>query len=579
MRYANWVATLATGASLSLLSADAMAQLKTSPKAEAGAQKSRSLAAEGEPGEVRETRRIPVIDANASATFRSSQLIGTSITDAEGRSIGKVVDFVSDSRGNIRYPIVSYSGSAGFSGKLFAIPTTGLSFTAGADNTTTAQLSFDPRLLRNAPSFSSTRFPDFGDQAFVSELSDFYADLLAAPALDPTVPANGPGDRVQTQAQAGTPSRPIDPTLPANGPGDRPATVNPAFPRRGAPPAGANPESRIPGTTGTENAGFPATRGGTVGRTGSPAGSAIPGGTVDGRTGSPASESIPSAAAGDVRTVARVDASASASRMTLRSSQMLGLSIQDKDGHSLGKVVDFVSDGNRQFVVVSLSGDKRNIVLPASALRFQAGAKGSNFATLRVAPGQLKNAPSFTGSEWPDFSSEEFLTNFQVFYQPLLPDVSFNLDGSTSTTVEGGTTPGGSRSTPGGTRTPDWPSRPIPPGGPVPRPGTETETPKTGKTTPGGSKSTPGGTRTPDWPSLPIPPGGPVPRPGAVGPRIPAPGTKVPGIPGVPAVPAVPGGPGVPATPATPAVPAAPSSPGPSASGGGGSGGASASGK
>ncbi|MGI8979722.1 MAG: PRC-barrel domain-containing protein [Pirellulaceae bacterium] len=553
-----------------------MAQLKASPKAEAG--------------ERRETRRIPVIDADAGATFRSSQLIGTNIIDAEGRTLGKVVDIVSDSRGNILYLIVSYSGSAGPSGKLFAVPYTGLSFQGGANGATTARFLFDPQLLRNAPSFTSTRFPDFSDQAFVSELAAFNAAVLAATAIDPTLPANGPGDR-------------------------------------------------------------PATRAGTSGA------AAIPGGTVVGRTGSPASASIPSAAADEVRTVARVDASAAASRMTLRSSQMVGLSIQDKDGHTIGKVIDFVSDGNRQFVVVSLSGDKRNIVLPASALQFQAGANGSSFATLRVAPGQLENAPSFTGSEWPDFSSEEFLTNFQDFYQPLLPDVSFNPDGSTSTTVEGGTTPGGSRSTPGGTRTPDWPSRPIPPGGPVPRPGPETDTPTTGtttpggsrstpggtrtpdwpsrpippggpvprpgtetsktgktttggskstpggtrtpdwpsrpippggpvprpgtetgspttaKTTPGGSRSTPGGTRTPDWPSRPIPPGGPVPRPGAVGPRIPAPGTKVPGV---PAVPAVPGGPGV---PATPAVPAAPSSPGPSAPGGGGSGGGSASGK
>jgi hypothetical protein len=79
----------------------------------------------------------------------------------------------------------------------------------------------------------------------------------------------------------------------------------------------------------------------------------------------------------------------------------------------------------------------------------------------------------------------------------------------------GVSTPGGSRSTPGGTRTPDFPSRPIPPGGPVPRPGPGGNFPST--TTPGGSKSTPGGTRTPDFPSRPIPPGGPVPRPGPGG--------------------------------------------------------------
>ena len=84
----------------------------------------------------------------------------------------------------------------------------------------------------------------------------------------------------------------------------------------------------------------------------------------------------------------------------------------------------------------------------------------------------------------------------------------------------GVTTPGGSRSTPGGTRTPDFPSRPIPPGGPVPRPGPDGNFP--GTTSPGGSRSTPGGTRTPDFPSRPIPSGGPVPR--ASLPRLDSPG-------------------------------------------------------
>jgi ribosomal 30S subunit maturation factor RimM len=483
--------------------------------------------------ELRETRRIPVIDANAGATFRSTQLIGTDITDADGRAIGKIVDFVSDARGNILYAIVSYSGSAGFTGKLFAIPPSGLTFTAGANNTTTAQLTFDPLVLKNAPSFSSTRFPDFSDQTLVNQIQSFFADILPS--------TNG-------------------------------ATTT---------------DTRIPGTTGTENAGFPAasgtTRTGTsgsaatgadlstpitstrassttksdtsvVGRTGSPAASSLPGGTVVGRTGSPASESVPSSVAGDVRTGVEAEGNAASNRMMLRSSQMVGMSIQDNKGQVIGKVLDFVGDttGNNRFAIVSLGSDGRNIILPYHALRFQSGASGSNFATLRVAPGQLKTAPSFTGNEFPDFTDQSLLADIQKFYAPLLPNL---------TTDNGVTTPGGSRSTPGGTRTPDWPSRPIPPGGPVPRPGPDGQFPTplpppdtkpapttgsttpTGPTTPGGSRSTPGGTRTPDFPSRPIPPGGPVPRPAPLpkttppmaGPRLPAPGTGAPGVPGVPA--------------------------------------------
>jgi len=437
-----------------------------------------------------------VINANAGATFRSTQLIGTNITNADGNMIGKVVDFVSDARGNILYPIVSYSGSAGFSGKLFAIPPSGLTFNAGANNSTTAQFAFDPQLLKNAPSFSSTQFPDFSDQAFANQIQSFFDNILPSTidqkvATDPTVPANGPGDRVSTQEQAGTPTRPTDPTLPADGPGDRPAPANPALPRTAAAP-GTTTDSKIPGTTGTENVGFPPIFGTAGTGTSGSAATSIPGGTVDGSTGAPLSSSV--------RTVDTAGSFANNSIM-LRTSQMLGMSIQDNHGQTIGKVVDFVGDGSGspRFAIASL-GDGRNIVLPATALRFQAGANRSRFATLRVAPGQLQNAPSFTGTNFPDFTDQNFLSSIQKFYASLLPNVNRTMDTATTTT-----TPGGSRSTPGGTRTPDWPSRPIPPGGPLPRPGPTSPVPK------------------------PLPP--------MAGPRLPVPGTGAPRVPGIPGLP------------------------------------------
>ena len=76
-------------------------------------------------------------------TFRSTSLLGTTISDANGQAIGKVVDFVTDAQGNILYPLVSYSGSPGFSGRLFAVPPGSIRFGAGANNSATARLSFD----------------------------------------------------------------------------------------------------------------------------------------------------------------------------------------------------------------------------------------------------------------------------------------------------------------------------------------------------------------------------------------------------------------------------------------------------
>jgi hypothetical protein len=70
---------------------------------------------------------------------------------------------------------------------------------------------------------------------------------------------------------------------------------------------------------------------------------------------------------------------------------------------------------------------------------------------------------------------------------------------------------------------------PVPPGtsqpNVAPQPPANVEAPRprdAGVTTPGGSRSTPGGTRTPDFPSRPIPSGGPVPR--ASLPRLDGPG-------------------------------------------------------
>ncbi|MCE9528992.1 MAG: PRC-barrel domain-containing protein, partial [Planctomycetales bacterium] len=97
--------TTVSGASIALLAGDSLAQLKAPPDdIDAETRTDAKLRAKAGAVERRDTRRIPVIDANANATFRSSQLIGTNITDADGRAIGKIVDFVSDSRGNIQFP-------------------------------------------------------------------------------------------------------------------------------------------------------------------------------------------------------------------------------------------------------------------------------------------------------------------------------------------------------------------------------------------------------------------------------------------------------------------------------------------
>src|SRR6186713_2187096 len=101
MRYANWFVTTVSGASIALLAGETLAQIKA-PRGdvESGADAALRAKATERPltkdqrktgtVERRDTRRVAVVDANANATFRSSQLIGTNITDADGRAIGKI---------------------------------------------------------------------------------------------------------------------------------------------------------------------------------------------------------------------------------------------------------------------------------------------------------------------------------------------------------------------------------------------------------------------------------------------------------------------------------------------------------
>jgi hypothetical protein len=202
-------------------------------------------------------------------------------------------------------------------------------------------------------------------------------------------------------------------------------------------------------------------------------------------------------------------------RMMLRSSQMVGMPLQDSSGQTMGKIVDLVGDnrGNNLFAVASLSGkggNDRMIVLPYHALNFQSGANGSNFASLHMTPDQLAKAPSFTGDHWPDFHNDIYLNRLFDYYKGIYPVMAGkrNLylgdqNGTSAHAVPGRTEHG---------------------------PGEKSQFPKVGTPHTSGSSATP---------------------------MLPRPGTGAPGVPGIPApaggasgVPGLPGG-GFPGTPGT----------------------------
>jgi hypothetical protein len=144
--------------------------------------------------------------------------------------------------------------------------------------------------------------------------------------------------------------------------------------------------------------------------------------TVKAKADASATETSQSRTATDKSNPTTSPASRRAARANLlRSSQILGMPVQDNEDQVVGKIVDLVGDtnGQNQFVVISLKGDERMIVLPFQGLQFDPG-KGKNvLARLRIKPAKLKNAPSFVGSEWPTFD-QKFSGWVSEFYSDLL---------------------------------------------------------------------------------------------------------------------------------------------------------------
>lgn len=104
----------------------------------------------------------------ASSYQKSSEVIGKPIITGQ-QNIGKVEDLVVDAHtGRVVYGIGSYTDSTG---KLYAIP-----WPAGtySTQTRTYQLNVEPDQLRNAPTFTSTDWPNFTDDEFATKTFKVY---------------------------------------------------------------------------------------------------------------------------------------------------------------------------------------------------------------------------------------------------------------------------------------------------------------------------------------------------------------------------------------------------------------------
>jgi len=128
---------------------------------------------------VRVEGRLPADRESARHFSRASKIIGAEVKNSEGTSLGKVDDLMMDDRGNVRYFVMTHGGVLGVGQKYCAVPFASAMVKHKEDSDTRfVELNISPKTLEKAPTFTSDKWPDFRDSAFVRETDTFFKDSV-----------------------------------------------------------------------------------------------------------------------------------------------------------------------------------------------------------------------------------------------------------------------------------------------------------------------------------------------------------------------------------------------------------------
>lgn len=108
----------------------------------------------------------------SSSPIKASSIIGTSVFNPEGDSLGDIKEVVIDpSTGRVAYVVVSFGGFLSMGEKLFAIP-----FSAFRYNVTNNEyvLNVSKERLEEAPGFDSGQWPSMSDEKWNRDIYNFY---------------------------------------------------------------------------------------------------------------------------------------------------------------------------------------------------------------------------------------------------------------------------------------------------------------------------------------------------------------------------------------------------------------------
>lgn len=103
---------------------------------------------------------------------RSKDVIGKSVFGNDNENLGKIEEVVLDKNGGqVRYVVLSFGGFLGIGDTLYAMPWKSISYDTEKDG---FRLMFNKEKLRSAPGFSKEQWPNFADDSFNKNISNYY---------------------------------------------------------------------------------------------------------------------------------------------------------------------------------------------------------------------------------------------------------------------------------------------------------------------------------------------------------------------------------------------------------------------
>ncbi|MHB8493401.1 MAG: PRC-barrel domain-containing protein [Casimicrobiaceae bacterium] len=110
--------------------------------------------------------------AFANSPVKASSIIGTSVVNSKGDSLGDIKEVVIDPRsGKVAYAVVSFGGFLGMGEKLFAIPFSAFKYDLPKNDYV---LDVSKERLKAAPGFDANHWPAMSDEKWNRDVYKYY---------------------------------------------------------------------------------------------------------------------------------------------------------------------------------------------------------------------------------------------------------------------------------------------------------------------------------------------------------------------------------------------------------------------